>query len=261
MQQAKDFLEESKVLHALVAELGEADFEKKTLFKEWTINDILVHLHYWNMNADMALNQPDKFEAAISNFMQAVQTGTLRDYENRIVSKRGCGLVEEWHALTAKIADDYEKADPKQRIKWAGPEMSARTCISARQMEVWAHGQAIFDLLGKDRQEQDRISNIVFLGVNAFGWSHHVHGLAVPDKMPKLILRSPSGNTWEFGEDENSVIEGSAVEFAQVVAQTRNIADTNLKVRGEAANVWMANAQCFAGPAETPPAPGFRKKS
>jgi hypothetical protein len=54
------------------------------------------------------------------------------------------------------------------------------------------------------------------------------------------------------------LIEGDAIEFCQVVAQTRNIADTSLKVAGETAAAWMAIAQCFAGPPETPPPPGSR---
>ena len=43
--------------------------------------------------------------------------------------------------------------------------MSARSAISARQMETWAHGQEVFDVLGADREEHDRIRNIVVLGL------------------------------------------------------------------------------------------------
>jgi len=53
-------------------------------------------------------------------------------------------------------------------------------------------------------------------------------------------------------------VEGRAVEFGQVVTQTRNVADTNLRVVGEPARRWMAIAQCFAGPPEDPPTPGAR---
>ena len=45
---------------------------------------------------------------------------------------------------------------------------------------------------------------------------------------------------------ENAVI-GSAVSFAQVVTQTRNVADTDLQMTGEVAQRWMETAQCFAG--------------
>ena len=50
-----------------------------------------------------------------------------------------------------------------------------------------------------------------------------------------------------------------AEEFCQVVTQVRNIKDVDLKVVGGDASEWMTIAQCFAGPAETPPAPGIRK--
>ena len=56
-------------------------------------------------------------------------------------------------------------------------------------------------------------------------------------------------------------MSGAPIEFCQVVAQTRNIADTALVVEGPAARAWMALAQCFAGPPETPPAPGTRARA
>ena len=83
--------------------------------------------------------------------------------------------------------------------------------------------------------------------------------------MPHLRLTSPQGSQWEFGDDkdnknlnEQNLITGSAVGFAQTVTQTRNVADTDLKVTGPVATDWMANAQCFAGAAVTPPAAGTR---
>ena len=59
-------------------------------------------------------------------------------------------------------------------------------------------------------------------------------------------------------ERDGHLIEGSATEFCQVVTQVRNIADTRLKVVGEPARLWMSVAQCFAGPPNSPPAPGTR---
>jgi hypothetical protein len=56
---------------------------------------------------------------------------------------------------------------------------------------------------------------------------------------------------------QNAVI-GSAVSFAQVVTQTRNVADTDLKMTGYIAQRWMETAQCFAGGKELPPAQGAR---
>ena len=41
--------------------------------------------------------------------------------------------------------------------------MSVISSISARHMETWAHGQAIF-VLGIRRKNEDRILNIVIIG-------------------------------------------------------------------------------------------------
>lgn len=262
MQQAHDFLDETKVLFKLLENLDEVEFDKPTLFKDWTINDILVHLHFWNQNADASLNSPEKFDEMMERFFSAIQTGKLRPYENKVIKERGHKLLEVWYELSQNLGTDFAIVDTKLRVKWAGPDMSARTCISARQMEVWAHGQTIFDLLGQDREETDRIKNVVILGINAFGWTHQVHKLPIPETMPLVKLISPSGAQWLFGdENKTQFIEGKAEDFAKVVTQTRNIADTNLVVVGDAAINWMQHAQCFAGPPEKPPAPGMRKKA
>jgi len=78
--------------------------------------------------------------------------------------------------------------------------------------------------------------------------------------MPHLALTAPSGQVWTYGEpSETERIDGRADEFCQVVTQTRNVADTALRVTGPVARDWMSKAQCFAGGPETPPAPGTRR--
>ncbi len=140
--------------------------------------------------------------------------------------------------------------------------MSVRSSITARQMETWAHGQEVFDVLGLDRVETDRIKNIVFLGLNTFGWTYAVRGLDRPDVVPCLHLTAPSGEIWTWNVDEAANrITGKAVDFAQVVTQARNVADTSLEVTGPIATEWMGMAQCFAGAPETPPAPGARHRA
>ena len=59
------------------------------------------------------------------------------------------GLLQAWREQFRQVTDHFQKADPKQRVKWAGPDMSARSSITARLMETWAHGQAVYDLLGR----------------------------------------------------------------------------------------------------------------
>jgi len=259
LQQAVDLLEESDALAAVLENFPDPDWECATQFKSWTVNDVIVHLLFWNRAADLALVDPDGFAALASEVMAEMPKGGLRPIENRIITARGADLCTLWQAQYRDMAARWTKLDPKLRVKWVGPEMSVRSSITARQMETWAHGMEIFDLLGLKRADTDRIRNVVILGVNTFGWSHRVQGLEVPETMPYLQLRAPSGAFWEFGEpNADERIAGDAVDFASVVTQTRNIADTALQVTGATATRWMQTAQCFAGGKEAPPLPGTR---
>src|SRR5262249_6916289 len=115
------------------------------------------------------------------------------------------------------------------------------------------------DLLGETRNDTDRIKNIVVLGINTFAWTFTNRRMAAPERLPYVRLNAPSAAVWEWGElDQANVVEGSAVEFCQVVTQVRNIADTRLCMVGPTATAWMSIAQCFAGPPENPPLPGTR---
>ena len=45
MQQAHDFLKESKLLYELLLERNESDLELITQFKNWSIQDVISHLY------------------------------------------------------------------------------------------------------------------------------------------------------------------------------------------------------------------------
>ena len=261
LEQAIHFKEESDALYKLLINADKNSFKLKTQFKSWTINDVLYHLHVWNIAALLSLKNENEFKEFMQNFMEAVKSGnSAREYE-KILSDNaeGLDLLNLWKETYEKISNEFAKSDPKKRVKWAGPDMSVRSSITARHMETWAHGQEIFDQLGCERIDTDRIKNIVVIGVNTFGWAYINRNLSIPAKMPKLSLLSPSNELWEWNEDnKENMISGSATEFSQVVTQVRNINDTSLKVSGKIANEWMSIAQCFAGPPENPPEKGTR---
>ena len=260
--QPRDFRDESDALYALIRDLSEEQMQAPTQFKGWTIRDVVGHLHIWNEAANMSLTDADAFNRFYARVGKAVAGGSLRDFENaELEGISGVDLRERWHAYYGPMADGFGTADPKARVPWAGPSMSVRSSITARLMETWAHGQEVYDSLGVERVNADRIRNIAVLGVNTFGWTHVTNSLPVPETVPYVKLTLPSGEVMEFNEpDPANMVEGSAEEFCQVVTQVRNIADTSLKATGETATRWMAIAQCFAGPPETPPAPGTRRR-
>lgn len=261
MQQVSDFLAETEALHALVAPLTDAELRQKTQFKGWTIEQILQHLHYFNAMAHLSLTAPEEFLAAYAEFDAGRRAdGSMLGITDRLLDGlRGRALCETWLETARTICPDFHAADPKARVKWAGPDMSVRSSITARLMETWAHGQAVYDLLGAVREDADRIRNIAHLGVSTFGWTYLNRGEAVPEIVPHVRLTAPSGAIWEWGAASDvERIEGPATDFCQVVTQTRNIDDVRLKFAGPVATYWMRHAQCFAGPPNPPPAPGTR---
>ncbi len=261
IREAVDFREESDELYELLKPLGDGDFEKKTQFKDWTINDVLGHLHMWNWAAEQSLNNEAEFDKFFAELVEEFANGgSLRTYEPKwLKGLKNRDLLEAWHSFYPGMANGFEQADPDRRVKWAGPEMSVRSSIAARMMETWAHGQEVYDLLGVVRNNTDRIKNVALLGIKTFGFTFKNRGLEAPGTKPYVTLTAPSGDTWEWNEpSETCRVEGDAVEFCQVVTQVRNVADTSLKVIGEEAKEWMSIAQCFAGPAENPPEPGTR---
>ncbi len=256
MEQAADFLAETEALAGLLASLPDEAFGEATQFKGWTVNDVVRHLHFWNRAAGLQLSDENELGRMIAG---AMGPAGMRVFEAEMVPLAGQALRTAWLETALQVAALYAKADPKLRLKWAGPDMSARSSITARLMETWAHGQEVYDHLGVERVDGDRIRNIAHLGVSTFGWTYQVRRMELPPVMPHVRLTAPSGATWTWGENGavNSVT-GSATEFCQVVTQVRNVADTKLDVRGDVARQWMGMAQCFAGRAEPPPAPGTR---
>ena len=256
--EAQDFLDESRSLEALIADLSDEQLAAPTAFKDWSINRVIRHLHMWNYAAHMGLRDPDGFDEFFAGIAKGMAGSSMGAVEAEWCPLEGRALVEAWSDYLSPMTEAFADADPKFRVKWAGPSMSARSSISARLMETWAHGQEVYDLLGKIRTNTDRIRSVVVLGMNAYGWTFKVNGRDAPQPMPQLILTAPSGEIWTYGEAGDDRVEGLAEEFCQVVTQTRNVLDTSLKTTGPNAAEFMCIAQCFAGRPETPPAPGTR---
>lgn len=258
MQQAQDFRDENDALTALLNPLNDPDFDTPTLFKGWSINNILRHLHVWNIAAGKSLDGEEAFTAFLAQLMGGERGLSFNTMESRYLDGlSGTALLTEWRGEYERLADRFATTDPKVRLKWVGPDMSAISSITARLMETWSHAQAVYDVLGVARVDHDRIGNIVRLGVNTFGWTFKNRKEEPPGPMPRLRLTAPSGAIWDYGDGED-LITGQATEFCQVVTQCRNIGDTQLQVIGPVAERWMAIAQCFAGPPQAPPAAGAR---
>ena len=62
LQQIIDLEAEGKALFGTLSARPDADFARVTAFKEWTIADVLRHLHIGDTMAELSVTYPDAFQ-------------------------------------------------------------------------------------------------------------------------------------------------------------------------------------------------------
>jgi uncharacterized protein (TIGR03084 family) len=252
----EDFEAEYQDLLRVVSPLSDKapEWDLPTPAAGWAVRDQISHLAYFDVAAHLALEEPQKFALMAEAFMTH-EGDPMEGHLNRGRSMGGDELLQWWVRSHQGLAEVLRTADPKARVPWFGPPMGMLSFVSARLMEVWAHGQDVVDALGATREPTDRLRHVAHLGVKARPYSYSVRGRDTPAGRIDVVLAAPSGEewTWQIGEPVDgapiSTVSGAAKEFCLVVTQRRNVADTALMVDGDLAVDWIEIAQAFAGPA------------
>lgn len=255
-----DLAAEHAALDSVLAPLGPDNWERATPAPGWSIRDQVGHLTFFDRAARLAASDPEGFQAeaaAMASGGDAVMERTLGHARSLAASE----LLPEWRRERAVMLEAFAPLDPKARIPWYGPPMSALSFATARLMETWAHGQDVVDTLGAARPATSRLRHVAHIGVRARPYSYAAHGKDVPAGDVRVELRGPDGDVWTWGQDGvPDWVSGDALDFCLVVTQRRHSADTDLVVEGPLAAEWIAIAQAFAGPPGEGRQPGqFRK--
>jgi len=254
-----DLRAEHEDLEAILIGLDEDQWQIITPFYDWTVKNEIEHLAYFDDRASLAATNPDAFQQHLAEDIVSKHDGIVQHAQTKIGNRSIQELLDWWIAERGRMLAELEKHNPKDRLPWYGPPMSALSFVTARIMETWAHAQDIFDALRLRRQYTDRLRHIAHLGVSTVGWSYIVRGLEAPRTQVRVELTAPSGSTWAWGpEDAVQQITGPAQDFCHVVVQRRHIDDTRLELVGDIARDWMLKAQCFAGSPADGPEPGER---
>ncbi len=254
-----DLVAEQATLDEIVAPLTPSDWDRATPSPRWAIRDQIGHLAYFDHTAALAIVDEEAFVAhraeLIANAVASPEAGD----EFILGASRAMAadeLLDHWRACRRELADAAATCGESDRIDWYGPSMSAKSFLTARLMECWAHGQDVCDTLGAHREPTDRLRHIAQLGYITRGWTYANRNLEVPEGEVRVELTSPSGEAWVFGPvDAEATVWGTALDFCLVTGQRRNVADTDLVVNGDIAHDWLEKAQLFAGPPTDPPSP------
>ena len=257
-----DVRAEYEDLAAFLSGLPREAWARRTAFFDWTVADEVMHLHLIDAFGLLAIQDREGFAVRLAE----VRAGQAQGRElSQVMRERYGGLapgalLAAWRRGYETLLSQFSASDPAARMPWFGPDMAVSAFVGARQMEVWAHGQDVYDLMGVRRSVHARIRNICELGVRTQGWSFRNRRLERPAP-PRVTLSGPDVETWSWNPDAGDAVEGPAEDFALVVTQRRHVDDTALVVTGDGARRWMQIAQCFAGAPEDGPAPGARQVS
>ncbi|MBS44618.1 MAG: TIGR03084 family protein [Nocardioides sp.] len=241
-------------LRAVVADLPEGDdgWGHDTPAEGWSVAAQVAHLAWTDEAAALAARaHVDKASwdalvlAAMADPEGFVDTAALE-----LAALPAADLLKRWDAGRAALRDALRAVPEGVKMPWFGPPMSPASMVTARFMETWAHARDVYDALGADPGDDDRVRHVCHLGIRTRGFAFANRGLEVPEPAPYVELTAPSGATWTWGDETSPErVTGPAVDFALLVTQRVHRADTALEAVGAGAEQWLDVAQAFAGPA------------
>lgn len=259
-----DLIAEQDALDAVVADLTAEQWATPTPSARWTVADQIAHLTYFDGTAALAVRDPAGFTAGLAELVTLLEGGPEAMDDHTLGWARAASpedLLARWRENRADLAEAATGLAEDDRVPWYGPSMGAKSFLTARLMECWAHGQDVVDALRDagvetDRPATDRLAHIARLGFITRGWTYANRGEEAPATAVRVVLDAPGGGTWTFGPDDApETVTGPALDFCLVVTQRRHVDATDLVVSGDAARDWMGKAQAFAGPpTDGPPA-------
>jgi len=253
-----DLIAEQDALDAVVADLDDEQWSAPTPSPRWSVADQIAHLTYFDGTATLAIRDADAFNASLAEVLPLLGAGEGAIDDHTLGWARALApaeLLARWRAGRAELVEAAADLTEDDRVPWYGPSMGAKSFLTSRLMECWAHGQDVVDAVDGFRQPTDRLAHIARLGFITRGWTYANRGEEAPATPVSVELDAPSGARWAFGPDDApESVTGPAEDFCLVVTQRRHIDDTTLVTDGDAARDWMEKAQAFAGPPTDGPA-------
>jgi uncharacterized protein (TIGR03084 family) len=241
-----DLVAEQDALDVMVAGLDEAGWGLPTPAEGWSVRDHIAHLAYSEFAAYLSATDAKGFARETAAVPRSERHGRQLAI-GRAMS--GAYLLHWWRLGRAATVEAFRRLDPRTRLPWFGPPMSAASSATARLQETWAHGQDVADALGHVRPATERLRHIAHLGVITRSFSFTNQGRPAPAADVRVELSSPAGARWTWGDPAAADrVAGPALDFCLVVTRRRHPADTRLAITGPLAEEWMHRAQAFAGP-------------
>ena len=98
LQEITDFHDEAKELRGLLETLSESDWQKQTLFKDWTVNDVVLHLHCSDISAAASVRDAAEYEKLRAEIAERRKGGKsmIAESRERFPDLKGKALLTRW---------------------------------------------------------------------------------------------------------------------------------------------------------------------
>ena len=243
-----DLEAETSALSTVVDSLYEEQWRAPTVAEGWDSHETILHLGSTDLLCRLAVTDPRTF---------AVMRERLANGE---VSAHGLGGPEvqtmtgrqlwEWFLNgRMEMIEGLRNSDPKARIIWLGPDISARSLATSRLLETWTHSHDLADTFDCEYPQTDRLRHIAHIGVVTREFSYLNRGLSPPIQPMRVELTSPSGEQWVWGSvDAADRVTSTAYEFCKVITRRVPVQESAVRTEGELAAEWMEIAQPWIEP-------------
>ncbi|MFE4856853.1 maleylpyruvate isomerase family mycothiol-dependent enzyme [Streptomyces sp. NPDC056670] len=238
-----DLAAEGDVLDALVA--AEDDWTRPTPAAGWTIAHQIAHLAAADVNVLTALRAPAAFDA-VRERADAGGSRYADDVAAEGAARPRAALLDQWRAGRAEVVAALREVPRDFAFPWFGSTLTAALMGPLRVMEIWAHGQDVFDTVGVAHPATTRLKAVAWLGVKGVDLSFAAAQLPPPKAPLRFELAGPGGETWAWGpRDAAQRVRGSALGFCIRVTHRRPLSRTGLTATGQDAQTWLEVARVF----------------
>ena len=235
---------EQAALTEVLDELGDDEFDLPTPADGWTIRDQVSHLADTNEVAvDTLGDGPRSLNVDAQRFPSPeafTEAGCIRG--------RGMTIPEIrrwWTTSVAAQREAFLRTDPKHRVPW-GLGMSARTLVTARLMETWAHGADIRTALELPIELTPRLRSIAWLILQAIPYAMAVAETSIPEGRSLRLELDARGERWDLGPMEaTDVLRGDAVRFCLLGVQRLDAAASGVRAEGPFADLALPRLRAF----------------
>lgn len=252
-----DFCAMQSAADVLLSSLTDEEWERIPPKNCWqvSVKDAIMHVAFYDKVARMLTTGEAKVMTDITKTIERDENWRILTFKDMTPGE----VLSYWRKERTLLNASLYAKSPKDRIPWVpGIVMSAKSLVSARQMELWAHmADVCFATNRKILVPNDgAILPALFLSWQSRPNQYKINGLSMPNVPMHLSLTLPSGKIWEKGEENaQNYVKGNALEWALVAIRRLNPADTKLEIHGEAAREWSMIVQTYAGEADKTPEP------